>query len=457
MGEAPAAESLGEARAVRHLDLEAAPARADQVMADVRRPVANSLPLRGPAGALDGGQGDAHLRLAGRCSEILHGVPVAVAAGKVHPRVDPGRVPTQDLLDRADQLHEAAPVERRTEPQARHRVAGGDLVGGLALVLGANRILGGRPLRDQRLLHRSSEGGHAGVEFAHPLPELRHESARQRLGQRTGRVTVLDPRQRVVRREACRPPRQDSVGQEPQVLEEPELEHAGQRPQLADRQRRYGLKGENETGEPPRAEPAVTVPDQLERHRMDARLAREFAWREGRQRPIVTSGEVPSDGPRLRLDEVEVVEQPLGGRRHRDAPVDVVGEGAIGRGEDADVLIQPRQHVVPAGPRGRHQCEKGGERLGALLEALEAQQFTPERHGLVRTAPSEQGSPHRVVFNVSPTLLVVASANPCPAPGARLASVTAGIAGTVSIARYWSIPASISAGNRGACPTSRSW
>ena len=86
---------------------------------------------------------------------------------------------------------------------------------------------------------------------------------------------------------------------------------------------------------------------------MDAGLARELACRELRQLPVVPDGEVVPHGARLRLDEVEVVEKPLGGRRNSDAPVDVVSEGAVRRVQDADVSFQPWQHVVPARTRGR--------------------------------------------------------------------------------------------------------
>ena len=338
MGEGPTAESFDEVRAVRHVDLEAAPARADQVMADVRLPVADPLQLRGPAGARDGAQGHAHLRLAGRLGEFLHGVPVAVAAGEVHPWVDPGRVPPQDLLHRADQLHEAAPVERRTEPEARHRVAGGDLIGRVALVLGADRILGRRPSRGKRLLHRGGEGGHAGVVLAHPLPELRHEGARKRVGQRAGSITALQAREGGVRLQARRPPGKDSVGQKPQVLEERELEHAGPRPQFADRQRRHGLKREDEPREALRVEPSVAVPDQLERHRMDAGLARELACRELR----AASGSTGPGGraarrapPTRRGESCRAATRPpgerrrLGGRRRRGSGTPRSGRGCF--------------------------------------------------------------------------------------------------------------------------------
>ena len=51
VGETPPAKPLIEARTVRHVDLEAAPARADEVIADVRCPVADTLLLRGPRGS----------------------------------------------------------------------------------------------------------------------------------------------------------------------------------------------------------------------------------------------------------------------------------------------------------------------------------------------------------------------------------------------------------------------
>ena len=288
----------------------------------------------------------------------------------------------------------------------------------MALVLGADRILGRRPLRGQRLLHCCGEGRHAGVVLAHPLPELRHEGARERVGQRAGRMAVLQPRESEVRLQACPAPCEHSVGQEPQVLDQRELEHAGPRPELADRQRRNGLKGEDEAREPVCIEPSVAVPDQLERHRMDAGLARELACRELRQLPVVPDGEVVPHGARLRDDEMEVVEKPLGGRRNGDALVDVVSEATVGRVQDADVRVQPWQHVVPTRTRGRYQRQAGGERLRSLLEALEAQELAPERHGSFETAPSEHRVTPCIVFNISPAPFIEVWLIPGPRPGA---------------------------------------
>ena len=72
-------------------------------------------------------------RLAG---DALDHVPVAVARGEIHARVDAGRVLAQRLLDDAQRLDELAPVHRAEEAQAADAVADRDLVGGLLLALG---------------------------------------------------------------------------------------------------------------------------------------------------------------------------------------------------------------------------------------------------------------------------------------------------------------------------------
>src|SRR5690606_32265161 len=102
--------------------LEGASPRTDEMEADVRRHIAGSLLTQRRARPLDRPQGHSHLGLAARLREILHRMSVAVTAGKIHPRIDAGRIPPQDLLHRADALHEAAPVECATESQAGHRV-----------------------------------------------------------------------------------------------------------------------------------------------------------------------------------------------------------------------------------------------------------------------------------------------------------------------------------------------
>ncbi len=108
------------------------------------------------------------------------------------------------------------------------------------------------------------------------------------------------------------------------------------------------LEGDDESREAIGVEAPVPVPDQLERHRVNPRLARVLARREPGELPVVAGREVVPHRPGLGVDEVEVVEEPLRGRRHGLAGVDVVREDAVDLPEDAQVLVQPGQHVVPA-------------------------------------------------------------------------------------------------------------
>ena len=124
-----------QARAVGDVGLEVAAALADQVVADVGGAVGGGAGLGRLPRALHRAQRHAHLGLAGGLGQLLHRVPVAVAAEEVHARVDPGGVALQHALDQAHRLDVLAPVERRAQPQAGDHVGHRHLGGGLALVL----------------------------------------------------------------------------------------------------------------------------------------------------------------------------------------------------------------------------------------------------------------------------------------------------------------------------------
>ena len=399
VGEGESAEPLSRRRAKRHVDLEAEPARADQVMADVRGPVADPLQLRRLARALDGAQGDAHLCLSGGLGKLLHSLAVAVAALEIHSRVDGRRVAPQDLLHQADPLHVAAPVERAAEPQARDRVARRGLIGGLTLVLGTDGVLGRRPSGGECLLHPGVERRDSRVGLAHPLPQLREEGAVKRLGKRLGWAAVRQPVERGVRLPPGGSAGEDPRRQDSQVLQERELEHAGPCPELADRQRRHGLIGEDEARESLRVEPPVAVPDQLQRHRVDAGLAREVARGEPGELLVVPRREVVAHGARLRLDEVKVVEEPLGRGVDGIAPADVAGQETVGLAKDPEIRVQPGPDVVPSRAGLSREREDAGQGLRALLEALEAQKLAPQRRFFLGRAPSEQESHQRERFS----------------------------------------------------------
>lgn len=84
---------------------------------------------------------------------------------------------------------------------------------------------------------------------------------------------------------------------------------------------------------------------------------------------VGTGGEAVAHDQRLRLDKVEVVEQPLGGRGNGKPAVDVLGEGTVRRGEGVEAVLQPGQHTTPGAPRSREQGGPGGESPRGLLES----------------------------------------------------------------------------------------
>ena len=89
----------------------------------------------------------------------------------------------------------------------------------------------------------------------------------------------------------ARPARLQRVSsQAPQVFDERQLQHAGPRPELADRQRCDALITVDEYCELLAVNPAVAVTHQLDGHRVDSRVTRVLARREGGQLSVVGPG-----------------------------------------------------------------------------------------------------------------------------------------------------------------------
>ncbi len=93
------------------LRLESAPRVADQVVADVRF-AGIGISLGDTSRQFDAFERNPHLCFTARLRQFLDRMSVAIAAAKVHPAVDAGRIAMQDVLDETDALEEFAPVER---------------------------------------------------------------------------------------------------------------------------------------------------------------------------------------------------------------------------------------------------------------------------------------------------------------------------------------------------------
>ena len=86
---------------------------ADQVVARRGPRVVGRRPLGDLPRTLDAPERHTQLGVAGGLRQLLHGLPVAVAAVEVHAAVHRGRIALQHLLDQADALEVERPVERR--------------------------------------------------------------------------------------------------------------------------------------------------------------------------------------------------------------------------------------------------------------------------------------------------------------------------------------------------------
>jgi hypothetical protein len=378
VGEERGAHPLPQARPVGHVGLEVAPALADEVVADVGGDVAGA-GLGGLPRALHAAQRHADLGLARSLRELLERVAVPVAAVEVHDGVDARRVSPEHLLDEADALEEPAPVERGAQPQAVHRVRDRGL--GRRLVLRADRLLRADPEPGEALVHPPVQRHCVRAVLAQALQQLDEvgglEGGRQ-LGDRPLPAGVVEAGEESVRLHAAAAAVEDLVGDAPQDLDERHLQHGGPGPQLAQSERGHGLIGDEEAREAVRVEAPVAVADELQRHRVDAGAPGELARGELRQLVVVAAGQVARRLAHRGLDDREVVEQPLGGRGRALAAVDVVGEPLVG-------LPQPRRVVLEAGEEGprplagpARERELGRERLGPLLQPLDAQELAAE-------------------------------------------------------------------------------
>ena len=201
-----------------------------------------------------------------------------IAAQEVHAPVGAGRVALQHPFDQADGLDVILPVQRRAEPQARHRVGHRHLRDALPLVLAADGLLGGRVPQREVVVHGDANRRQPKPVLAHAVQQLDDEGGVGVRRQRVNACLVVGSRQTYAIRGTARAAGgQQLVGQPAQVLDERELQHARPGPQLADRQRRDLLVAVQELDQLLPIEAAVAVADQLRprsRRRGPARRAR---------------------------------------------------------------------------------------------------------------------------------------------------------------------------------------
>ena len=344
--------------------LELPPPAANQVVADVRAARVGRAHVHLPR-ALDALQREQQLPFAGRHGQLLDGVAIPVAAAEVHPAVDAGRIALQHLLDEADALEELAPVERRDQAQAADQVGHAGLFGRLMLSLRSDRVLDRLSARRQRRFELLVQPRRERAERARALQQARDERVmdvrRPLVGRRLGPASSVAASRSAA--SAMDASRREHVASRAQMVEQRELQRARPRPQLAHRQRRDRLEGADEPLQPLRVEPARARSDQLERQRVDARQPGELVGGDARKPLEERRREIVMDVARRGRDDVEVVEQPFGGRRHR-LLARVFGERRVDAAQRAHVAFELPQ-VRAAAAAGRGAIESSAARRRA--------------------------------------------------------------------------------------------
>ncbi len=329
---------------------------------------------------------DLDLGQAGAPCHLLDGVPVAVSRGKVHlPKRAAG---PQDVVDHADALDELGPVEPRDEAHARDHVSDGHVHRRLALVLQAYRLLGAGPLRRQELLQPAQGGGDRRVLVTQALEQLDAGRRRERRGResaegcrRSLRSVGAEAEQAVgdlVGRLPGRAAAHDLLREAAEVVDKENPQADGDRPQLADRERLHLLVRAHHAPQALRVETAVRVRDIGPGEAQDPRVPCEMTVGQLGELAVVVRGQVVADLAELFVDDGEVVDEPLCGRRDRSFVLDRPGQDAVRLHQDAAVLGD-------AGPDGMTAPRPVGDRLGGcqrpgvLLEPFHAEELGEDR------------------------------------------------------------------------------
>ena len=347
---------------------------------------------------MDYALGSIQLAQAGVLGQLLDGMPIAVARGVVHAH-EFAAAP-QARIDDADAFHQALPVERGHGAHAGDETAGREIGGSLAGVLLSHPFLPVETAGCQPSVQALKGRRQAGVLIAQTMDQLHKEGARADI--------VGSARDQVVEanRGACGLA-QHIVGEgirvlpsvlrlnhahrdAPQVLDEQAAQHNGRSPQLAQGQGLQALIAMDVLAERVGFKPAVGMGDEVQEQGVDPRPVAQAPFPQHRQGPQERGRAVASDSLDLLVDDVKVVEDPLGGGCHDAAAVRCFGDRLIAIQQHPSVLLRARDHRHAAQP-ARLDRVMLRERPGVLRQALDAEQFgTNGSIGVVlRCAPHE--------------------------------------------------------------------
>ena len=320
---------LAPGGAVTHGDFQLATALSHQVITDMPQPFDGGVRLH----QLDRALGNC-LLIAGAArrdlralADALHRVAVPVAGRKVHQGVYARGVGAQYPLYQAAALDESRPLDEGQRAHAGNDVADRHAIRRAPQMLGVDDVFygfvagmqirfdppDGRQQRGvgvpqelqelhpkDRFKPETIAGGHCGPQAGAKRVMCRLRLCPQELRPDLGRLMFLQGEQRLRH-------------QPPQVLDQSQTQHNGDRPQLAEGERANSLIAAREAGDHVGVQMAVCVRDQLERNAVDARIACTVPVRHLGQLMVVAVREVLLDETQLLLHDVEIIEQPFGG------------------------------------------------------------------------------------------------------------------------------------------------
>src|SRR5438552_1707617 len=243
-------------------------------------------------------------------------------------------------------------------------------------VLGANGILRGHLVSSQMFFHYSADRGKAEAVFAHVLEEVNHARCVERRGQWWRNPGSLELRHDGVGGRSRAARLEDLFRKPSEIFDEGQPQDAWPGPELTDCQRRHRLIAIQEAQQLRSVQPAVAVPDELQRHGVDAGEASELARGQSGQLAIVLARQILADAEDFRRHEMEVIEEPLGRWRDKLSLMNIVCQRAICFVQHAHVVVETREDAPPCPPPGRwSDGEPRGQRLRTLLQPLDAQQL----------------------------------------------------------------------------------
>ncbi len=317
--------------------------------------------------------------------EVLHRAAIAVARNEVHRREH--RIAGQRLVDEARRLDEIRPFVRGHEPhagdQVAHRQVGRRLPGDFEL----DHRFRARAFRRKSLRQVRQRDPRGRIAVPQALEQLHGERARpagrgsrglerhvvddigREAGQRVGVAIGL-----AASDHRC----DDARSETARVLDHHDAQHRRQRPQLGERERRNRLVGGDEPQQQVGVEAAVGVRDERPCDAVYARQAGERPGIEPRQAGEKALGQQRPDVAELVLDNVEVVDEPIGGGRDQ----------SLDRHRFADCLVRFTQDrrvvgiaVSERAPARRTLADglRLRERNRVLLEPLGTEELRPQR------------------------------------------------------------------------------